>query len=266
LKPEHLSLLLPPLRRAARAAGQATLPFYGQREGVSWKADGSPVTAADMAAEAIILPVLRDLTPGVIIVSEESFQAGVTPDSVGGWFWLVDPLDGTKEFLRGNGEFTVNIALIHDETPVLGVIHVPTTDELFTGLAGGEAGGEAGGQAVHQVGDAPPEPIRARPLPEDGATVLSSRSHQTNAELDAWLSGIQVRDRLISGSSVKFCRLAEGKGDLYPRFGPTMEWDTAAGQAILLAAGGRVETPDGTPFRYGKPGFRNGHFIARGRV
>ncbi|HYC02485.1 MAG TPA: 3'(2'),5'-bisphosphate nucleotidase CysQ [Azospirillaceae bacterium] len=247
--------LLPTVRGIALEAGTAILRVYATEFDAARKADGSPVTAADNAAEAVILPALRALTPHIPIVSEEAFERGEIPEVTGTPFWLVDPLDGTKEFLKRNGEFTVNIALVRDGVPVLGVVLAPATGELFAAAGPGTA---------ISVRDGAERSIAVRAAPADGLTVLSSRSHADNAELDAHLAALPVRERLVCGSSVKFCRIAEGRGDLYPRFGPTMEWDTAAGQAVLLAAGGAVLNHDGSPFRYGKPGFRNPGFIAKG--
>ncbi|MFC7334469.1 3'(2'),5'-bisphosphate nucleotidase CysQ [Rhodocista pekingensis] len=262
--------LLGPVRALAEEAGRAILEVYRRRTGAeagagtgdagawataTWKADGSPVTAADKAAEAAILPALRRLTPGIPVVSEEAFAAGDIP-AVAGSFWLVDPLDGTKEFLRGNGEFTVNIALVRDGAPVLGVVHAPV---------GGATYAAAGpGTAVRSLPGQPDTPLAVRPPPAEGLTVLHSRSHADLAALARCLDRHAVREKLVLGSSLKFCRIAEGVADLYPRLGGTMEWDTAAGHAVLAAAGGRVETLDGKPLAYGKTGFANPHFLARG--
>ncbi|WP_114391864.1 3'(2'),5'-bisphosphate nucleotidase CysQ [Oleisolibacter albus] len=252
-----LSSLLMPVRAAAEAAARAILVEYEAGATARRKADGSPVTAADTAAEAVILPALRALTPDIPIVSEEASAAGIVPDVSAGLFWLVDPLDGTKEFIKRNGEFTVNIALVRAGSPVLGVVQVPVTGVLYAGIVGQGAVRSDPGQ--------PDRPIRARPAPADGLTVLTSRSHADNEALSAFLQDYAVKERLAAGSSLKFCRIAEGDGDLYPRLGPTCEWDTAAGHAVLAAAGGAVETLDGQTLRYGKPGFLNPHFLARGR-
>lgn len=246
--------LLPQVIAIAREAGRATLPFYVPGSESARKPDGSPVTAADHAAEAVILPALAALTPDIPVISEEAFARGQSPDLSAGPFWLVDPLDGTKEFLKRNGEFTVNIALIDGGVPVLGVVDCPVTEECFAGAAG---------RAIRRVPGAE-APIRVRAVPADGYTVLSSRSHADNPALEQWLRDKPVAGRAVCGSSVKFCRIAAGQADLYPRFGPTMEWDTAAGHAVLLAAGGDVVTPDGRRLAYGKPGFANPHFIAYG--
>jgi 3'(2'), 5'-bisphosphate nucleotidase len=247
--------LLAELARVAEAAGRETMRFYGAPEAV-WKADGSPVTAADHAAEAIILPALRALTPDIPVISEEEAAAGVSPEVTGPRFWLVDPLDGTKEFIKQNGEFTVNIALIDHGVPVLGIVHVPVTGETYA-AAGPETAALSGADGV-------PHPIHVRKPPAEGLTVVASRSHGSGAELDQFLEGLTVAERRSAGSSVKLCLVARGDADLYPRLGPTMEWDIAAGHAVLIGAGGRIETVEGDNFTYGKPGFRNPFFVAYG--
>ena len=247
--------LVEPLLAAAREAGRAILRHYHPDVARRAKPDGSPVTAADHEAEAIILPTLAAFDRAVPIVAEEEFAAGRAPELLGRRFWLVDPLDGTKEFLRGNGEFTVNIALVEDRVPILGVVHVPVTDEMFWSDGHG---------AFLRTGDGAIKRLRVRAAPAEGLVVLSSRSHADGDALKAFLKGRRIAETRVSGSSVKFCRLAAGEADLYPRLGPTMEWDTAAGQAVLAAAGGSVSTLDGTPLRYAKPGFLNPSFVARG--
>ncbi|MBF0128448.1 MAG: 3'(2'),5'-bisphosphate nucleotidase CysQ [Alphaproteobacteria bacterium] len=249
------AFLLDGVRALAREAGAVILSIYAGDFKIESKADDSPVTAADRAAEAVILAGLARLTPGIPMVAEEQTAAGRLPDIGGGVFWLVDPLDGTKEFIRRNGEFTVNIALIEDGWPTLGVVYAPALDRLFCGAGPGTAHCEAGGVS---------RAIAARNPGDDGAVVVVSRFHGDSELLDAYLSGLKVRSRTQAGSSLKFCLLAGGEADLYPRFGRTMEWDTAAGHAVLLAAGGTVTTTDGEALRYGKRGLENPHFIARG--
>jgi 3'(2'), 5'-bisphosphate nucleotidase len=247
------------LRRIAERAGAAILDVYEGRVPVDarQKADRSPVTAADDAAEAVILAALRELTPDIPVVSEEAAAAGIIPDVSGGRFWLVDPLDGTKEFLSRNGEFTVNIALIEDGRPTAGVVHAPALKKTWVGAGAASACSAEGGQ--------PPVPIHTRPQPPAGAVVVASRRHGDAAAMDRFLSEIKLGARVDAGSSLKFCLVASGQADLYPRFGRTMEWDTAAGHAVLLAAGGCVERADnGTSLTYGKAGFENPYFIARG--
>jgi 3'(2'), 5'-bisphosphate nucleotidase len=248
--------LLPFVRTIAHEAGQVILRFYNAGIEVSTKADGSPVTLADGAAEAVILPALHHLTPNIPVVSEEAAAAGHRPDISGGRFWLVDPLDGTKEFISRNGEFTVNIALIERGVPVLGVVYAPATGDLYAAAGPGTAIHWAEGRHDH--------PISVRPRPADGLTVVASRSHGAGSDLDQFLAAYSVKDRVSCGSSLKFCTVASGKADLYPRFGLTSEWDTAAGHAVLIGAGGRVEQPDGSPLVYGKDDILNPHFVAYG--
>lgn len=248
--------LLPTVRTIAHEAGQVILRFYNDGIDVATKVDGSPVTQADHAAEAVILPALHHLLPGVPVVAEEATAAGHRPDISGGRFWLVDPLDGTKEFISRNGEFTVNIALVEDGRPVLGVVYAPATGDLYAGAGPGTA--------VHWVEGRHDYPIHVRPRPAEGLTVVASRSHGAGPELETFLAGFPVKERITCGSSLKFCALACGKADLYPRFGPTSEWDTAAGHAVLIAAGGRVEQPDGSPLVYGKADVLNPDFVAYG--
>jgi len=251
----NLLKLLEQVRPIAEEAGHATLQFYGQTESTA-KADGSPVTAADQAAEDIILPQLRSLTPDIPVVSEEEASKGLTPAVTGGRFWLVDPLDGTKEFISGNGEFTVNIALIENGLPILGVVVVPARGETYCGAGVGTARLTDHGGARQ---------ISVRTPPESGITVVGSRSHGNAAAMNSFLAGRKVADFRAAGSSLKLCLIAKGEADLYPRLGTTMEWDIAAGHAVLIAAGGRVETVDGRPFTYGKPDYRNPHFAAFGK-
>ncbi len=250
----NYAYLLPELKRVAEEAGRETMRFYDAPEAM-WKADGSPVTAADHAAEAAILPVIRALTPDIPAISEEEAAAGVSPEIRGSRFWLVDPLDGTKEFIKRNGEFTVNIALIEDGLPALGVVHSPVTGDTYAACGRGTATLISGGVE---------KSIAVRKPPAEGITVVASRSHGGGPELDAFLDGLKVVELRSAGSSIKLCLVARGEADLYPRLGPTMEWDIAAGHAVLLGAGGRVETVDGGPFLYGKPDFRNPHFAAYG--
>lgn len=222
----------------------------------SRKADHSPVTEADVAAEKIILRALADLAPDVPVVAEEQSAADGLPQTIGRRFFLVDPLDGTKEFIARNGEFTVNIALIEDGQPVLGVVYLPAGDEMYLGQSGLGAWRSCDGSALAR--------IAARPVPPEGAVMTISRSHAAKELVKAESFGEHIAATLVAGSSLKFCRLAEGVADIYPRFGPTMEWDTAAGHAVLAAAGGSVSDLGGAPLLYGKPGFRNTPFIARG--
>ena len=235
-------------------AGAAILQVRHSGFEVERKQDRSPVTAADHIAEAIIVAGLRAATPDIPVIAEEEVAAGrITAPSA--QFWLVDPLDGTREFAAGNDEFAVNIGLVRNGRVVLGVVGVPAIGEMFGGIVGtGAWKRTVAGQTA----------IVARPPPMEGLIVVASRHHGDNAKLDAFLQAQRVARMLNFGSSLKFCRLAEGIADLYPRFGRTMEWDTCAPQAVLEAAGGTVRTLDGAPLRYGKPGWENPYFICTG--
>ncbi len=259
--------LLAAQRLIAERAGKVILGYYVAAEEIEVraKADASPVTDADEAAEEFILEALAKLTPEVPVVSEEAASAGHFPDVSAGRFWLVDPLDGTKEFISRNGEFTVNIALIEDGVPVAGVVHAPALAMTWAGAKDAAAPNGETGRATFSETDKPDMAIAARAIPEEGALVVASRRHGSGAELETFLADYKVADRVSAGSSLKFCLVATAKADLYPRFGRTMEWDTAAGHAVLRAAGGRVETTDGRPLTYAKPGFENPHFIAYGK-
>ncbi len=257
--------LLEALIGAALEAGRAALALQRSTLRVDEKADSSPVTQADRAAEAIILDRLAACAGGVAVVAEEEAACGRVPET-GTEFFLVDPLDGTREFIAGRPEFTVNIALVRASEPVLGVVYAPALGRLYAGdaaagrafAAGEPARGEPGGAASRRD-------IRVRPAPAGGITAVASRSHDT-PETEAYLARYAVAQRVSIGSSLKFCWVAEGRADLYPRLGPTMEWDTAAGHAVLVAAGGSVVGPDGRPLRYGKSGYRNPWFVASGSL
>jgi 3'(2'), 5'-bisphosphate nucleotidase len=254
--------LLAEVEAIAERAGEAILGHYKGAIAQRAKADASPVTAADEAAEAVIVAALQALTPNIPVVSEEAVAAGHIPVVQGpgnpsNRFWLVDPLDGTKEFLSRNGEFTVNIALIDNGRPLLGVVHVPALATTYGGIVPGLA---------RRRRDGVTHAIAARTPSADGAIVLSSRSHGDAEAMEAFLEAEHVSSHITAGSALKFCLVAEGIADLYPRLGRTMEWDTAAGHAVVLAAGGRVTTLDGAELTYGKPGFDNPHFVARGRA
>lgn len=249
------SSLLLELSAIAVLAGQAILKIYAQDFAVRQKSDESPVTEADEAAESIILELLKKMDPATPIVSEEAAAKGLTPDHGGGRFWLVDPLDGTKEFVKRSGEFTVNIGLIEDGVPTQGVVLAPVLNQLFVGGRDG---------AWKKDGDGPWMPIVCRPVPEEGLSVVASRSHGDPDKINAYLAGRKIAHLVKAGSSLKICRIAEGVADVYPRFGPTSEWDTAAGHAVLLGAGGRLETLDGQPLRYGKDSILNPDFVAWG--
>jgi 3'(2'), 5'-bisphosphate nucleotidase len=241
----------------AEEAAREILRIYAGDHGVRDKDDRSPVTDADHAAEAVILAGLRKLTPDAVIIAEEEVAAGRIPSLDGKAFWLVDPLDGTKEFIKRNGEFTVNIALVENGRPILGIVLAPATETLWRGAKGLGADKREGKGAF--------TPMKTRTPPPEGLTACASRSHGTFSDLDIWFrnNNLTVANRVEAGSSLKFCLIAEGKADIYPRFGPTMEWDTGAAQGVLEAAGGEVVTVDGQPLLYGKPRFANPHFIAR---
>ena len=259
--------ILAVLKLIAERAGKVILAYYAEAEDIAVreKDDASPVTEADEAAETFILGALNTLTPDIPVVAEEAMAAGEVPEIEGNRFWLVDPLDGTREFLSRNGEFTVNIALIEDGQPAAGVVHAPAMAMTWAGVCGDtEDGSKGSGRAVFAETDKPIMDIRARPMPAEGAVVVASRRHGSGAELEKFLENYKVAERVTAGSSLKFCLVASGRADLYPRFGRTMEWDTAAGHAVLLAAGGQVCTLDGEPLDYGKPGFENPHFYAVG--
>ena len=243
------------LREIAHRAGSEILAVYGSDFTVLDKADASPVTEADTTAERVILNGLAVCAPDVAVVAEESVAAGHVPALDGRPFFLVDPLDGTREFIGRNGEFTVNIALVEDGSPTAAVVHLPALDETF--WTAGD------GVAWRARGDAAPERIACRRPGGDGLVVIASRSHR-GADTDVYLERFEVADIVSAGSSLKFCRIAEGAADLYPRLGRTMEWDIAAGHAIVKAAGGSVKTLDGKRLVYGKPGFENPRFVVRG--
>jgi len=248
---------------AAIEAGKVVHDIYRGGFDVQRKADASPVTDADNAAEAVILKRLREVAPHIPIIAEEEVAAGRVP-AIGNEFFLVDPLDGTKEFIQKRGDFTVNIALIRERSPVLGVVYAPAKSSLFAGDVTTQVAFRSD-ENTDSSETAARRPIRVRPVPADGVVAVSSRSHST-PETDAYLAQCNVVDRVSVGSSLKFCLVAAGEADLYPRLGPTMEWDTAAGHAVLVAAGGSVWAPGGVPLLYAKPTFRNSYFIASGTL
>ncbi len=257
--------MLDDLVNAAVAAGAAILKVYARADvGATIKGDGSPVTEADALAEAIILAALANIAPDIPVIAEEAVAGGHSP-ATGHRFFLVDPLDGTKEFLSRNGDFTVNIALIEDGRPTVGVVYTPAHGDIFVGQAGV---GARRARVIHGV-VGQWWAIHARTAPADGLAVLASRSHLTD-ETRAFIERFKVADLVSAGSSLKFCKLATGEADLYPRLGRTMEWDTAAGDAVLRAAGGAVRTLDGKMLIYGKrdqaddADFANPWFVASG--
>jgi len=261
----HISLLSI-FEETAIAAGQEILRIYEEGCDVALKDDKSPVTAADHAAEAIILKTLRRATPDIPVVAEEEISGGHVPGDLGDRFYLVDPLDGTREFVNGNGDFTVNIALIEHGAPVLGIVYAPVRGWLFTG-------GPEGAQEVtvdHTGNVVGRKTISCRAAAEQMVAV-ASRSHRT-PETDDYLNNFIIADCVSVGSSIKFGLLARGEADIYPRLSRTMEWDTAAGDAVLRAAGGITLTLDGKPLTYGRRNqaddadFANPYFVARGKL
>ena len=252
-------LLCETMRRLAIEAGEAIMTVYGAAEfDVARKADASPVTAADLAADRIISEGLRAAFPEVPLVTEE--QAATHGDLGGRDFLIVDPLDGTKEFVQRRGDFTVNIAYVRGGVPIRGVVYAPAKERLFYTNAVGDAVEEDGTHDPSRVGIS--VPIRVAEPDRAALRVVASKSHR-DAATDAYIAGYPVADFRSAGSSLKFCLLATGEADLYPRLGRTMEWDTAAGHAVLLGAGGQVvRFDDHQPLRYGKPGYENPFFIA----
>ena len=251
-KATDLAAMLVVFERLAREAGAAIMAHYGVDCRLDDKHDASPLTAADLAADRVICVGLKSAYPEIGLVTEEQSDTHVGARS-GQTFFLVDPLDGTKEFLSRNGQFTVNIALIENGVAIAGVVFAPALDRLFLGAKtlGATETDENGTHSIH---------VRAAP---ENRVAVASRSHRS-AETDAFLAEHQITECVSAGSSLKFCLVAAGEADINPRFGTTMEWDTAAGQAVLEAAGGMILTPQGASFHYGKDNHRNGDFIAWG--
>ena len=244
------------LAEICEAAAALILPLWRSGLTVSHKADESPVTEADQRGEKLILAALAERFPDVPVISEEDASEFGTPDAIGPRFFLVDPLDGTKAFVRGDPNFTVNIGLIENGRPVAGAVCAPPSGETWY---------TSGGQTLKRSPGVAPHPVRVRPWPKDAAIALISHTMKVEtADKLAQEYGFHLREPM--DSSIKLCKIAEGSADIYPRHGPTMEWDTAAGHAVLEAAGGRFTTVEGGEFVYGKAseGFRNGWFVARG--
>lgn len=243
----HLPALCNQIRRVAMEAGELTLEHFEESgfQGAMEKNDGSPVTIADQQAEALIVKHLQDITPNTPIIGEELFARGEAPDiSDNEYFWLVDALDGTKEFISGSGDYTVNIALIKGDQPLLGVIYVPFHGELYAGYEN---------IALRWNDESEKDKdIRTRSMPRDGLTIMASKSHGLGDKMNTFLDGFKVKKRMSRGSSLKMCMIAAGKADMYPRFGLTCEWDIAAADAILRAAGGMITTMDKKPMTYRK--------------
>lgn len=259
----HRAALCNMVRRIAVDAGEAILDHSDQNGIViaQIKADGSPVTEADQKAEAMIEAALKDILPDVPMVGEEGVEAGRTYDLENAeYFWLVDPLDGTRNYIAGGSDYTVNIGLIHKGTPVLGVIYAPERGELYAGYTD-----EAGNRAFRYFEDSDTEKdMRVRRMPKDGLVVMSSGTHASAPRMDDFLQEFKIAKIIRRASSLKICAVAGGKADIYPRFGKTCEWDTAAGDAILRAAGGAIRDFKGQELVYGRSGplFENPEFIA----
>jgi 3'(2'), 5'-bisphosphate nucleotidase len=246
----------PELAKICEDAARLILPLWRSGLEVTHKADESPVTEADKRGELLILKALGERFPDIPIVSEEDASEFGAPEEIGPRFFLVDPLDGTKAFVRGDPNFTVNIGLIEHGRPVAGAVCAPPSGEVWY---------TSGDGVLKRTGGGAAQAVRVRPWPKDAAIALISHTMKPEtADKLAEEYGFHLREPM--DSSIKLCRIAEGSADIYPRHGPTMEWDTAAGQAVLEAAGGRFTTPEGEPFVYGKAdkGFRNGWFVARG--
>ena len=256
-------IMLNEIARLAAEAGAAAMEVYATDFDAATKSDASPVTEADERGERIILAGLKTAFPDIPVLAEEAAAAGNIPE-LGSRFFLVDPLDGTKEFINKNGEFTVNIALIENGVPTLGVVYAPAIDVMFLG------GPEGALKLAMEPGETPDlskaEPITARSAPAEGLVAVASRSHRS-PETDEFLGTLTVAELISAGSSLKLCLIADAKADVYPRLGRTMEWDIGAGQAVLEAAGGRVDVfGEDAPLRYGKAerGYDNPHFVAWG--
>lgn len=259
---DHLPALCNIIRRIAVGAGEITLNYYDQLlpDDIERKDDGSPVSLADKEAEIYIQKQLQDMLPDVPFIGEEASDAGRLPSLEGErYFWLVDPLDGTKEFITGGEDFTVNIALIRGNAPILGVVYAPVTGILYAG--------HEGAPAIRWSEDTGKDKtIKVRRPENNGLVVVTSRSHGDAQRIESFLQDFKIKKTLKKGSSLKICAIAEGKADIYPRLGPTCEWDTAAGHAVLKAAGGVLTDLDGDELTYGgaRPKFLNPEFVAAG--
>lgn len=241
----------------AREAGRIVMKARNEALQIAGKKDGSPVTAADQASEKYIIEALTKLTPDIPVIAEERVASGEITDIGDGPFWIVDPLDGTKDFIAGEPEFAIVIALVVGNTPALGVIHGPALEVTYAGAVGVGATRVRRGKA---------EDIAARIAPQDGVTVISSRRHGSEPELEKYLAEFKIATHKRMSSALKFGLLASGEADIYPRFGRVMGWDIAAGHAIVLAAGGRMNTATGEPINYRTKTFDIPSFIARGRI
>lgn len=254
---KQLAALLPQVVSLAREAGQAVMKVYGEMNpAVEYKRDNSPLTQADLASHQIIEAGLTRLVPEWPVLSEESKEIPFEQRQGWGCFWLVDPLDGTKEFLKRNGEFTINIALMENAKPVLGVVYAPVIDKMYYAAKGAGCWLAEGGSVA---------PIRCGKSDNGKTRVVVSRSHASGDEDVSRFTGDAANCEFVSmGSSLKFCLVAQGVADIYPRTGPTMEWDTAAAQCVVEQAGGSVTDLEGNPMNYNKPVLLNPGFVVRG--
>ncbi|KPQ29175.1 MAG: 3'(2'),5'-bisphosphate nucleotidase [Marinobacter excellens HL-55] len=250
----YYSSILPDVIKVADEASEKVLHIYHSDFKVNYKEDHSPITAADLAAHDIILRGLRNISRDIPILSEEGAEIPWEDRKHWRRFWLIDPIDGTKDFTQRTGEFTVNIALIEDGEPVMGVVTAPALKEAFWGIKGEGASMRNRTGRIHRIRVIEPRRI---------LRVVASKNH-LNEETRTFIDRLGPHETVQAGSSLKFCRIAEGHADIYPRMGPTSEWDTAAAHAILLAAGGNVQTAQGEPLKYGKEDVLNPHFIAAG--
>lgn len=246
--------ILPNVLKIADTASEKVLSIYKTDFNVDYKADKSPITEADLASHQAIVDGLRDLTPDIPVLSEEG--ADIPWEERRQWsrFWLIDPIDGTKEFTQRTDEFTVNIALIENGEPVLGVVTAPALKDAYWGLKGEGAYKRDSAGEIHKITVAEPT---------DTVRVVASKNH-LNDDTKAFIEKFDSHELVQAGSSLKFCRIAEGQADIYPRLGPTCEWDTGAAHAVLSAAGGKVETLEGAPLQYGKEDVLNPFFVASG--
>jgi len=250
----HYSSILPDVIKIADEASEKVLHIYQSDFKVNYKEDHSPITAADIASHDIIVKGLRQISRDIPILSEEGEEIPWEERKKWRRFWLIDPIDGTKDFTQRTGEFTVNIAMIEDGEPVMGVVTAPALKEAFWGIKGEGAHMRDRTGRVHRIRVAEPK---------DTLRVVASKNH-LNEETRAFIDTLGAHETVQAGSSLKFCRIAEGHADIYPRMGPTSEWDTAAAHAVLVAAGGKVQTPEGQPLVYGKENILNPNFIAAG--
>ncbi|ERS84310.1 3'-5'-bisphosphate nucleotidase [Marinobacter sp. EVN1] len=250
----HYSSILPDVIKIADEASEKVLHIYQSDFKVNYKEDHSPITAADIASHDIIVKGLRQISRDIPVLSEEGAEIPWEERKKWRRFWLIDPIDGTKDFTQRTGEFTVNIAMIEDGEPVMGVVTAPALKEAFWGIKGEGAHMRDRTGRVHRIRVAEPK---------DTLRVVASKNH-LNEETRAFIDTLGAHETVQAGSSLKFCRIAEGHADIYPRMGPTSEWDTAAAHAVLVAAGGKVQTPEGQPLVYGKENILNPNFIAAG--